>query len=71
MQTISENTTINTWMTENFPTTQLSVARWKKLQNAEYLTTLNKDVNFLELFVLDVHRSVFKTKTHCPVICEG
>jgi hypothetical protein len=44
MQMISENTTINTWMTENFHTTQLSVARWKKLQNAEYLTTLNKDV---------------------------
>ena len=45
MQMISENTTINTWMTENFHTTQLRVARWKKLQNAEYLTTLNKDVN--------------------------
>lgn len=37
MQMISENKTINTWITENFHTTQLSIAGGKKLQNAEYL----------------------------------
>ena len=62
MQLILENTTMNTWMTENLHTTQLSVARWKKLQSAEYIRTLNKDVEIYFYFVYGMEHAVHVMK---------